>query len=110
MLIFEKIAENKIREAIANGDFDNLQGEGKTLDLSDYFTTPPAMRLTYHIMKNAGILPQEVLLMKEIADLKSKLNSSSDESEIESLHHQIGLKTTELNILKEQYRKPSRSF
>ena len=41
---FEKIAEEKIEEAIAAGEFDNLPGQGKPLDLDAYFATPEQMR------------------------------------------------------------------
>jgi len=32
-MAFEKIAEEKIQEAIATGEFDDLPGKGKPLDL-----------------------------------------------------------------------------
>ncbi|CAN5680986.1 hypothetical protein BH24ACI1_BH24ACI1_26200 [soil metagenome] len=36
----EKSVEEKIRQAIANGEFDNLAGAGKLLNFDDYFNTP----------------------------------------------------------------------
>jgi hypothetical protein len=44
---WERIAENKIREALQQGEFDNLPGAGKPVDLDDYFKQPehlPAIR------------------------------------------------------------------
>jgi len=36
---FHKNADEKINGAIARGEFDNLPGKGKPLDLDAYFTT-----------------------------------------------------------------------
>ena len=34
---FQRNVDEKIKEAIARGEFDNLPGKGKALDLDDYF-------------------------------------------------------------------------
>ena len=68
---FEKIAEERIREAMERGEFDNLEGIGKPLrQLDAYFATPENVRLGYSILKNAGFLPEEMALLKEINRLK----------------------------------------
>jgi DnaJ-like protein len=36
---FHRIAVEKIKEAIAKGEFNNLPGKGTSLDLDAYFTT-----------------------------------------------------------------------
>src|SRR5688572_32819466 len=48
------IAEQRIAEAIANGDFDDLPGSGKPLELDDDALIPEELRLAYRILKNAG--------------------------------------------------------
>ena len=55
MYIFEKIAEAKIKEAIAKGELDNLPGKGQPLDLSDYFRTPARFRIIYDFLKKSRI-------------------------------------------------------
>ncbi|MEW5940171.1 MAG: DUF1992 domain-containing protein, partial [Chloroflexota bacterium] len=52
--------ERLIQEAMARGEFSNLPGEGKPIDLSAYFDTPEELRLAYSVLKSADILPQEV--------------------------------------------------
>ena len=42
---FDKIVEALIKEAQARGEFDNLPGEGKPIDLTAYFETPEEVRL-----------------------------------------------------------------
>jgi hypothetical protein len=43
----------KIKEAIARGEFDNLPGKDKPLDLDAYFATPEHLRMGYSILKSA---------------------------------------------------------
>ncbi len=56
-------ADEKIKQAIAKGEFDNLPGKGKPLDLGAYFATPEHLRMGYSILKNAGIIPEEMELL-----------------------------------------------
>ncbi len=67
---FEKAAEKMIREAMERGEFDHLSGKGKPIDLTAYFDTPEEVRLAYSILKNAGMVPREAELLKEIAELR----------------------------------------
>jgi hypothetical protein len=77
----QKIAENKIREAIARGEFDNLVGAGKPIDLEEYFRTPEDLRMAYSLLKSAKMLPEEVDLMNEIAVLDRELGETRTDAE-----------------------------
>jgi len=79
--IFDKIAEERIREAIEHGDFDDLPGKGKPLDLEDDRHLPDDLRLAYKILKNAGCLPQELQLRKEIRTTEALLAGIQDTQE-----------------------------
>ena len=68
--MLEFIAEQKIAEAIAKGELDDLPGAGRPLDLSDDALIPEEMRLAYRILKNAGFVPPEVQTLNEIAQLE----------------------------------------
>jgi DnaJ family protein C protein 28 len=46
--------EEQIRQAIARGDFDNLPGKGKPLDLSENPHEDPGWRLAYRLLKENG--------------------------------------------------------
>jgi hypothetical protein len=74
-----KIAENKIREAIARGEFDHLVGAGKPIDLEEYFRTPEELRMAYSVLKSAKCLPEEVELMNDIAALDREIGETRDE-------------------------------
>jgi hypothetical protein len=73
MLLFESIAEEKIREAQARGEFDDLPGAGKPLALDDDPLVPEDLRVAYRILKNAGFVPPEVEAQKEIRALEDLL-------------------------------------
>ena len=63
-----KLADNRIREAIKNGLFDDLP-HGKRVDHEEYFATPEDRRMAYSILKNANCVPEEVALLNDIAAL-----------------------------------------
>ena len=50
------VAERKIEEAMAEGQFDDLPGMGLPLALEDTSHLPPDMRMAYTILKNGGYL------------------------------------------------------
>ncbi len=77
--------EAAIREAMERGDFDNLPGKGKPLDLSDWEKTPEHMRMSYSILKNSGISPGEIHTKKEMADLREAIENESDEEKKQRL-------------------------
>jgi hypothetical protein len=66
MFAFERIAEEKIREAIAAGEFERLPGKGKPLSLDDYFSVRPEERMAYLVLKNGGFLPEHLQWRKEL--------------------------------------------
>ncbi len=72
------IAEQRILEAAARGDFDDLPGAGRPLDLDDDLLVPEDMRMAYRILKNAGFVPPEVQPLKEIGALERLIQSLDD--------------------------------
>lgn len=50
------IAERKIEEAMAEGQFDKLPGMGRPLPLEDLSHLPADMRMAYTLLKNGGYL------------------------------------------------------
>ncbi len=70
MQILDMLAEQRILEAIGRGEFDGLPGSGRPLDLDEDMTVPEELRVAYRILKNAGLLPREVELRREIHDTR----------------------------------------
>ena len=107
----ESSTEETIRKAIERGEFDNLKGQGKPLDLTAYFNTredlrmvgsgyvPPvertdiivlgesaqaAMKLALHMMKRGGFISDhDELIGKKLANVMSggTLNHQTQVSE-----------------------------
>ncbi len=105
---FEKTVEKIIREAMERGEFDNLPGKGKPIDLTAYFDTPEEVRLAYSILKNAGILPREAELLKEIAELKQMESALVEEKRRSEIRKQIEKKQIEFSLMMERNRRPPR--
>lgn len=70
MALFDLLAERKISEALARGEFAGLPGEGRPLDLEADLLVPEEMRVVCRMLKNAGFLPPQVEQIREIAELE----------------------------------------
>ena len=75
---FEKIIEERILQAQRRGDFENLPGSGKPLEIEDDRHIPEDLRLAYKILKNAGCIPPEIELKKEIHQTRDLLAAMED--------------------------------
>ena len=70
MFGFQKIIEQRIREAQLKGELDNLPGSGEPVHLEDDSHVPEDLRMFYKILKNANCIPPELQLKKEIRQKK----------------------------------------
>jgi DnaJ homologue, subfamily C, member 28, conserved domain len=75
---FTKVVEERIRIAQKKGEFDNLPGAGKPLNLSEDQTVPEDLRMAYKILKNADCIPPEIELKKEILQTEELLAGMTD--------------------------------
>jgi hypothetical protein len=106
---FEKLIEERIGEAIANGEFDNLPGMGRPVNLEAYFATPEHVRIGYSILKSAGFVPEEVDLLKEIQRLKAELGQCADETRKVRINAALNETTLKFNLLMDRYRRERRT-
>jgi len=97
-----KIAEQKIREAIERGEFENLAYHGKPLKLDDLTGVPAHLRMGYKILKNAGVLPEEMQLKKDIVSLQTLLDACYDETERGSIEKKMNEKVLRYNMMMEK--------
>ena len=63
---FEQLVENRILEAIEEGVFEGLPGEGRPLPLRDAERLAGNLWLAHHILGNAGALPEWLELARTI--------------------------------------------
>jgi hypothetical protein len=97
---FWRIAEEKILEAQRAGAFDDLPGKGKPLELEDLSWVPEDLRIGYHVLKNAHVLPPEAELLKDIHTLEDLLKYVEEESERRALAKSLQWKIIRLDMLK----------
>jgi len=102
---FDKIVEAIIREAQERGDFDNLPGKGKPIDLNAYFDMPEDVRNAYSLLKNAGMVPVEIELLQEIAALKESLATTYDEKDRNRLLKIIHEKQLQFDVMMERQKR-----
>lgn len=105
---FDKLVESIIKEAMERGDFDDLPGKGKPIDLSAYFDTPEDVRMAYAVLKNAGMTSREVELLKEIAELKQVHAALLDEEKKKEVRKEIEKRQIEFSLMMERQRRQRR--
>jgi hypothetical protein len=96
----ERLAEQRILEAQRKGEFEDLAGKGKPLELADYGTLPEDLRMAYHVLKNANVLPPEAELLKDIHIIEDLLKHVEDEGEKKALAKSLQWKMIRLDMLK----------
>ena len=101
----ESAIEQIIREGMARGEFDNLKGKGKPLNLDDYFNTPEDVRMGFSILRSNDFVPEEVEIMKEIAELREKFRLAIDADEKAVLEKTLRDKTLELSLVLERNKR-----
>ena len=100
MDFFAKLAENRIREAIEAGEFDDLQGKGQPLDLEEDSHIPPELRMAYKILKNANCLPVELALRQEVVQLQDLVAAMPDEAEKLKQMRRLNFLVMKLNMMR----------
>src|SRR5258705_1353896 len=81
MSSLDAIAERRIREAQERGEFDDLPGAGAPLLLDDDALVPEDLRAAYRVLKNAGFLPPELDVHREIREIEQLLRQVGDQCE-----------------------------
>lgn len=107
-MAFDRIVEALIKDAMERGEFDNLPGKGKPIDLTEYFDTPEEVRLANSMLRNAGMTAREVDLLKEIAELKRVQAAVRDEKKKHEITKQIQQKQVEFSLMMERQKRQRR--
>jgi hypothetical protein len=66
----ESLTEKKLREAIENGEFDDLPGKGQPIDLRENPFEDPELRVVHRLLRNAGFAPA---WLEERKDIEAEL-------------------------------------
>jgi hypothetical protein len=95
-----------LAESHANGELRSARSYGKPLDLGDgYEQTPAELRMGFKILKDAGVVPPEVELMRQIETLRQALEDAPDDEasrtsrqHLSELQQQLALRLEKLRI------------
>lgn len=99
LIAWMKLVEKRIKEAEEKGAFDNLPGKYKPIKIEDFSNVPEDLRIAYKILKNAGCLPPELQLRKEIRKMEDLLEEVPDEKQAYKLIKEINFKIMKLNMM-----------
>jgi hypothetical protein len=99
-----RLAENRIREAMREGKLDTPPGRGP-IDLEDYFKVPEDMRMAYSVLKSAGCVPEEVELLREVDRLETSLARAQDEGDRGPLRRDLAAARLKLELALERRRR-----
>lgn len=100
MDLMAAIAERKILEAMERGEFDDLPGKGKPLDLSGDPMVTDDLRIAYKVLKNSGFLPPELELHNEIVRLRDLIRAVDDEAIRTARMKELNVKLLRFNMMK----------
>ena len=84
------LVDRIVAEAIRKGEMDNLPFKGEPIPIEDDSHIHPELRMTYRILKNAGVNPPVVEEMKRIRALEDELAGCEDAQRREELAARIG--------------------
>ena len=105
---FSRTAEYRIREAMEQGQFENLPGTGQPLDLEEYFSTPEDLRMAHSILRNANCAPAEVELLNAVSRLERAVAQTADAATRQSLQKALTNRQTQLAVVLEHRARRQR--
>jgi hypothetical protein len=94
------IAEQRIREAMDRGFFDNSPYRGRPVRLEENESIAPELRMAFKVLKDAGCLPPEVELRREIASLSELLDTIAEGEERKRLRRELADRCLRLELLR----------
>jgi hypothetical protein len=98
----DRLVEARIREAERRGALDHLPGAGKPLALDDLAGLSHEERVEALLLRSAGGTPEEVQLLREIAELRAALEKEPPTEARAKVEKQIRDKSLRLRVLFER--------
>ena len=97
---FEAIVEERIKAAQKQGRFDNLKGAGKPLVLEEN-QVPNECRLAHKILKNAGFIPPEIEIRKQMGQVRELMEQTDQASADQAkLHKKLNYLMAKLDTVR----------
>lgn len=91
------VSEDRIKKAYRDGEFENLPGYGKPLNLEDLSAVPEELRMAYKMLKNAGFSPEEQKLRQEVMSIEDLIRTCENPEEKDRLNQELSQKLLRYN-------------
>ncbi|MDY6941913.1 MAG: DnaJ family domain-containing protein [Pseudomonadota bacterium] len=78
---FDELVEQRIADALRQGAFEDLAGQGRPLELECNALVPDELRMAYRVLKNANCLPPELETRRQVQDLESFISRLDETDE-----------------------------
>ncbi|MGI3183946.1 DUF1992 domain-containing protein [Nioella aestuarii] len=99
---WDKLAEQQIKKAEMEGQFDRLKGAGKPLKAESGNSADAA---GFRIMHEAGVVPREIELRKAVEALRAKLRDTPEGADRTAIIKELADVQLRLDIEQEARRK-----
>lgn len=73
---WESLIDRQIKNAIGDGQMSDLPGAGKPLQLGEDATTPPELRMAYKLLKDNDLVPDWIMMGRELDEQRETLLKS----------------------------------
>ena len=93
------VIDKMVQKSVEKGDFDNLKGLGKPINIEEDFLTPQDKKMEYKILKNAGFIPKEIQGLAKVKKEILKVIEDATMSEEEKRERLVELRVLESGFL-----------
>ncbi|MGM0828706.1 MAG: DnaJ family domain-containing protein [Bacillota bacterium] len=93
------MSEQRIKKAYEDGDFKELPGFGKPLNLDDDLGVPQELKMAHRMMKNAGYTTDEMNVKKEMVRIEDLLRVCDDDLEKQELEKSLSENMLKYNAM-----------
>ena len=95
----------RLREAEQSGELQSARGYGEPLkEPEGWGETPDELRMPFKILKDAGVVPPEVELMKQRAKLRDQIASCAEPATVETLKKKLSALELSISLRLEAIR------
>lgn len=108
LVLLEDHIGRALAQSEASGELRSARSYGKPLDLGDgYDETPTELRMGFKMLKDAGVVPAEVELMRDIEALRLQLvqaEATLDAAQAQALRQRLSEMQQQLSLRLEKLR------
>ncbi|UCE88342.1 MAG: DUF1992 domain-containing protein [Pseudomonadota bacterium] len=94
----DRLAERRIVEATKIGAFDALPGAGRLLTMDEDELVPETLPVAYRVLRNAGCLPPEVAMCRQIVRLEHLFDAVTNQVEYQRLSRRLEYLRLQLGV------------